>query len=126
VPVWPLGEPRPRDMASTVYRQQPRGGTALAPAILEATRLLSDTPATRHVMLVVTDGECFYGSGLVREACTLAADAGIEVVGLGVKAAQVIAQAFPDGRSVNVDDAIQLGRRGMRQVADVLDDGAGH
>jgi hypothetical protein len=76
--------------------------------------------------LVVTDGECFYGSGLVREACTLAADAGIEVVGLGVKAAQVIAQAFPDGRSVNVDDAIELGRRGMRQVADVLDDGAGH
>jgi Mg-chelatase subunit ChlD len=122
LPIWPFGT-RPAQPARTLANVFPRGGTRLAPCLLGMAQVMLDVPASRRILLVLTDGGCDYGHDMVRDACTLARQWGVEPVGLGIQAEEAV-EAFPKGRSVNVDTLTELGRTGMRVLADLLEEGA--
>jgi Mg-chelatase subunit ChlD len=124
-PVIALGE-HPTRPAARIAGAQARGLTGLAPAIPATAKLLLDNArdATRHVLLVLTDGDCDYGADMVRDACKVVTAWGVQVIGLGLATDGTIERSFPDRRSVNVADMAELGRRGMRLVNDLLERGA--
>jgi hypothetical protein len=99
----------------------PTGYTPLAPAILGAAGMLAEINATRHICMVLTDGECDYGETAVVAACSLAEDMGVEVVGVGMDCASVTA-AFPPRYSVNVTDLAQLASTGLGVLVSMLED----
>jgi Mg-chelatase subunit ChlD len=120
-PIIALGE-RPAKPAARIMATRSHGWTGLAPAIPAAAHiLLGARDATRRVLLVLTDGDCDYGAKLVRDACKLVTQWGVEVVGLGIDAERTIAASFPDRRSVNVANVEELGKRGLRLVNDLLE-----
>jgi len=95
--------------------------TPLAPAILGAAGMLAEVNASRHICMVLTDGECDYGEAAVVAACSLAEDMGVEVVGVGMDCASVTA-AFPPRYSVNVTDLAQLASTGLGVLVSMLED----
>jgi Mg-chelatase subunit ChlD len=100
---------------------EPAGVTPMSPSILAASDMLADVSATRHILMVLTDGECDYGPAAVTRACVLAGDAGVEVVGVGMACANVIA-AFPPRYSVNVENLEQLAQAGLGTLVTMLED----
>jgi hypothetical protein len=102
---------------------RPHVTTPLSPAILGCAEVLRTIDATRHVMMVLTDGDCDYGNGCVTDACLVARSWGVETVALGMAAPQVTA-AFPDGHSVNVASLDDLGRTGLGVLARMLEEAA--
>jgi hypothetical protein len=99
----------------------PNAYTPLAPAIMGAAGMLAEVNATRHICMVLTDGECDYGEAAVVAACRLAEDMGVEVVGVGMDCASVTA-AFPPRYSVNVTDLAQLSSTGLGVLVAMLED----
>jgi hypothetical protein len=97
------------------------GWTPLSPAIMTAAHILAEVNATRHVCMVLTDGQCDYGAKTVTTACTLAGDLGVEVVGIGMDCATV-AKAFPPRYSVNVTELDQLASAGLGVLCAMLED----
>lgn len=122
VPIWPFGG-APRHPAATLASVKPKGGTRLAPCIMGLGELMLNVPASRRIMIVLTDGACDYGQALVRDACGIVASWGVEPVGIGLCRPESV-QAFPKGRAVNVNDLKELGRTAMRVIADLLEEGA--
>ena len=101
---------------------KPQAFTPLSPAIVGAARMMGDvTQCTRRILIVLTDGDCDYGADAVRQACGVAAQLGVEVVGIGMCAPDVI-HAFPPRYSVNVNDLAQLASTGMGVLVDMLED----
>jgi hypothetical protein len=88
---------------------------------MAAADMLAEVNATRHILMVLTDGECDYGEDGVRTACKLAEDRGIETVGIGMACASVI-DAFPPRYSVNVNDLTQLASTGLGVLVTMLED----
>jgi Mg-chelatase subunit ChlD len=99
----------------------PTGYTPLAPAILGAAGMLAEINATRHICMVLTDGECDYGNDAVTAACALAEDMGVETVGVGM-ACDEVTRAFPPRYSVNVTDLGQLASTGLGVLVAMLED----
>jgi hypothetical protein len=97
------------------------GWTPLSPAILTGAHMLIEVNATRHVCMVLTDGQCDYGAETVTTACRLANDMGVEVVGIGMDCLTV-AKAFPPRYSVNVEDLQQLASTGLGVLCAMLED----
>jgi hypothetical protein len=97
------------------------GYTPLAPAILGAAGMLAEVNATRHILMVLTDGECDYGNDAVTAACALAEDQGVETVGVGM-ACDEVTRAFPPRYSVNVTDLGQLASTGLGVLVAMLED----
>jgi Mg-chelatase subunit ChlD len=95
--------------------------TPLAPAILGAAGMLAEVNATRHILMVLTDGECDYGNDAVTAACALAEDMGVETVGVGMACGEVT-RAFPPRYSVNVTDLNQLATTGLGVLVAMLED----
>jgi Mg-chelatase subunit ChlD len=95
--------------------------TPLAPAILGAAGMLAEVNATRHILMVLTDGECDYGNDAVTAACALAQDTGVETVGVGM-ACDEVTRAFPPRYSVNVTDLGQLASTGLGVLVAMLED----
>lgn len=95
--------------------------TPLSPAIIAAAGMMAEVTATRRIMLVLTDGSCDYGAEAVTAACRVAATMGVEVVGIGMDAAEVT-RAFPPRYSVNVQDLDQLACTGLGVLVDMLED----
>jgi hypothetical protein len=83
--------------------------------------MLGEVNATRRVLMVLTDGECDYGPDAVTRACTIAADLGVETVGIGMACAAVTA-AFPKRYSVNVENLAQLAQTGLGVLVRMLED----
>ena len=111
------------DRAAHLAVFPPLGGTPLSPAILHGARMLSAVNATRHIMMVLTDGEDDYGPEGVQRACTLADYLGVEIVGIGMACASVTA-AFPPRYSINVADLQQLAQTGLGVLVRMLEDAA--
>jgi Mg-chelatase subunit ChlD len=109
------------DRAAHLAAELPGGGTPLSPAIMAAGRMLADVGATRRVLMVLTDGECDFGADGVTRACSLAADMGIETVGIGMDCPSVTA-AFPPHYSVNVENLHQLATTGLGVLVRMLED----
>jgi Mg-chelatase subunit ChlD len=107
--------------ASTLYALSPDSQTPLSPAIIGAARMLAEINATRHILMVLTDGDCDYGNLAVTAACRLAAAQGVETVGVGMACAEVT-QAFPPRYSVNVEDLSQLATTGLGVLVAMLED----
>jgi Mg-chelatase subunit ChlD len=99
----------------------PNAYTPLAPAILGAAGMLAEVNATRHILMVLTDGECDYGNDAVTAACALAEDMGVETVGVGM-ACDEVTRAFPPRYSVNVTDLGQLASTGLGVLVAMLED----
>jgi hypothetical protein len=118
----PFGMPV-RPNAHRIMAVGPHVTTPLSPAILGCAEVLRDVDATRHVMMVLTDGDCDYGNACVTDACLVARTWGVEVVGVGMAAPQVAA-AFPDGHSVNVPTLAALGQTGLGVLARMLEEAA--
>jgi Mg-chelatase subunit ChlD len=95
--------------------------TPMSPAIIACAGMLADVSATRRILLVLTDGDCDYHTKAVSSACRIASDLGVETVGIGMNAAQVI-DAFPPRYSVNVSDLGQLATTGLGVLTDMLED----
>jgi hypothetical protein len=95
--------------------------TPLAPAILGAAGMLAEVNATRHILMVLTDGECDYGNDAVTASCALAEDMGVETVGVGM-ACDEVTRAFPPRYSVNVTDLGQLATTGLGVLVAMLED----
>ena len=108
--------------AASIARMAADQTTPMSPAIVECARIISSVPATRRVVMVITDGECNYKAPTVRAACVIAADADVEVVGVGMACGSVIADAFPDGYSVNVDNLDQLATTGLGTLVRMLEE----
>jgi Mg-chelatase subunit ChlD len=114
-----------RDRAVTLEHTVGATSTPLAPAIIGAARLFDQvTQATRRIMIVLTDGQCDYGANAVRSACNVAAQLGVEVVGLGMDCAEVV-DAFPPRYSLNVTNVEQLATTGLGVLCGMLEDAAG-
>ena len=66
--------------------QQAGGGTNIQRAIIEAVKQHAgnNTPVTRRVIMVVTDGMCSTGSAGVNQAIAYAQESGIKVYGIGI------------------------------------------
>jgi Mg-chelatase subunit ChlD len=109
------------DRAAHLAAEQPNGGTPLSPAIMQAARMLADVSATRHILMVLTDGECDFGADGVTRACALATDMGVETVGIGMDCPSVTA-AFPPRYSVNVENLHQLATTGLGVLVQMLED----
>ena len=107
--------------AAALGSVSPNAYTPLAPAIMGAAGILAEVNATRHICMVLTDGECDYGEAAVVAACQLAEDMGVEVVGVGMDCASVTA-AFPPRYSVNVTDLAQLAGTGLGVLVAMLED----
>ena len=107
--------------AAALGSVSPNAYTPLAPAIMGAAGMLAEVNATRHICMVLTDGECDYGEAAVVAACRLAEDMGVEVVGVGMDCASVTA-AFPPRYSVNVTDLAQLSSTGLGVLVAMLED----
>jgi Cobalamin biosynthesis protein CobT VWA domain len=122
VPLLPFGMPV-RANAHRLLAVRPHITTPLSPAILGCAEVLRTIDATRHVMMVLTDGDCDYGNACVTDACLVARSWGVEVVGLGMAAPQVAA-AFPTGYSVNVPTLDALGQTGLGVLARMLEEAA--
>lgn len=111
------------DCAYSLTRLQADNFTPLSAAIIAGAGMLEDVPATRHIMLVLTDGECDLGAQAVTAACRITAAMGVETVGIGMDCASVAA-AFPPRYSVNVTDLAQLATKGLGVLVDMLEDAA--
>lgn len=100
--------------------------TPLSASIIAASQDLAQITATRRILMVLTDGQCDLGPDAVRSACRLAANFGIETVGIGIACDSVV-KAFPERYSVNVNDLDQLAKTGLGALARMLEDaGEGH
>jgi len=110
-----------QDRAAVLGTCEINGSTPMSPAIIECSGMLSEVAATRHILMVLTDGECDYGPAGVTRACVLAGDVGVEVVGVGMSCASVIA-AFPPRYSVNVENIAQLAQAGLGVLVSMLED----
>ena len=97
--------------------------TPLSPAILGVAEALGAQPAARHILMVLTDGDCDFGNVAVTQACHVAASWGVETVGVGI-AAPAVVKAFPDGHSVNVEHLAALGATGLGVLASMLEEAA--
>jgi hypothetical protein len=109
------------DRAAQLAAVEPNAWTPLSPAIMTAADMLAEVNATRHILMVLTDGKCDYGEDGVRTACKLAEDRGVETVGIGMACASVI-DAFPPRYSVNVNDLTQLASTGLGVLVTMLED----
>jgi hypothetical protein len=89
-------------------------GTNLAPSLLMAASELADREGLhKRILLVLTDGECQYGSDLVRAAAELAAAKyGVTVVGIGIQID--LTRTFP--KSATVRDLATLGTTMMSEL----------
>jgi len=115
-----------RDCAAALAGMVGVGGTPLSASILKGADMLAGVAAaTRRIMMVVTDGDCDFGPEAVTKACTLAADDGVEVVGIGMDCDSVT-QAFPPRYSVNVKDLRQLAEAGLGVLVAMLEDASPH
>jgi Mg-chelatase subunit ChlD len=110
-----------QDRAAVLAACEINGATPMSPAIIECSGMLSEVNATRHILMVLTDGQCDYGPAGVTRACVLAGDVGVEVVGVGMSCASVIA-AFPPRYSVNVENIDQLAQAGLGVLVSMLED----
>jgi Mg-chelatase subunit ChlD len=108
--------------AASIARMAADQTTPMSPAIVECAGILSSVPATRRIVMVITDGACNYKAPTVRAACVIAADADVEVVGVGMACGSVIADAFPDGYSVTVDNLDQLATTGLGTLVRMLEE----
>ena len=122
VELLPFGLPV-RANAHRLMAVPPQVTTPMSPAILGAAEVLRTMDATRHILMVLTDGDCNYGNGAVTDACLVARTWGVEVVALGMAAPNVV-NAFPDGHSVNVNDLAALGKTGLGVLARMLEEAA--
>jgi Mg-chelatase subunit ChlD len=95
--------------------------TPLSQSIIGAAEYLREANATRRILLVLTDGACELGARAVTAACNIAADMGVETVGLGMACPEVV-DAFPPGYSENITDLAHLAREGMRVLTAMLED----
>jgi nitric oxide reductase activation protein len=107
--------------ANRLASLDPQAYTPMSPAIIACAGLLADVSATRRILLVLTDGECDYRAKAVTSACRLAADMGVETVGIGMDCEAVV-EAFPPRYSVNVKSLTQLATTGLGVLADMLED----
>jgi Mg-chelatase subunit ChlD len=107
--------------AGHIATMRPLTSTPLSPAILAGADMLATQTATRRIMLVLTDGQCDLGDRAVTAACNLAADMGVETVGVGMGCEEVV-QAFPPRWSVNVQDLTRLATTGLGVIVDMLED----
>ena len=114
-------ETQMQDRAAVLGDCEIDGTTPMSPAIIECSGMLAGVNATRHILMVLTDGECDYGPAGVTRACVLAGDVGVEVVGVGISCASVIA-AFPPRYSVNVENLDQLAQAGLGVLVSMLED----
>jgi Mg-chelatase subunit ChlD len=110
-----------QDAAWPILSMQGTAYTPLSQAIVGAAEYLRSVNATRHILLVVTDGVCDMGPDTVRAACNIAASMRVEVVGLGMACAEVI-DAFPEGYSENIEDLTHLATKGMAVLTRMLED----
>jgi hypothetical protein len=109
------------DRAAQLATVKPDAWTPLSPAIMATAGMLAEVNASRHILMVLTDGECDYGEDGVRTACKLAEDLGVETVGVGM-ACQSVIDAFPPRYSVNVNDLTQLASTGLGVLVAMLED----
>jgi hypothetical protein len=119
--VKPWSTPIADCVTAMVNHTRAHGWTPLSPAIIACAGMLAEVNATRHILMVLTDGECDYGASGVRAACTLAEDHDVEVVGVGMACPSVTA-AFPPRYSVNVSDLSQLAGAGLGVLVQMLED----
>jgi Mg-chelatase subunit ChlD len=103
----------------------PNQYTPLSAAIVAGAQDLAEQPATRRILIVLTDGQCDLGNSAVKSACSLAADFGVEAVGIGMNCFQVV-QAFPERYSVNVEDLNQLATTGLGILSRMLEETGAH
>jgi Mg-chelatase subunit ChlD len=110
-----------QDAAWPILSMRGTSYTPLSQAIVGAAEYLRNVNATRHILLVVTDGVCDLGPDTVHAACNIAASMRVEVVGLGMACAEVV-DAFPAGYSENIEDLTHLATKGMAVLTRMLED----
>jgi hypothetical protein len=110
-----------QDAAWPILSMQGTSYTPLSQAIVGAAEYLRNVNATRHILLVVTDGVCELGPDTVRAACNIAASMRVETVGLGMACTEVV-DAFPAGYSENIEDLTHLATKGMAVLTRMLED----
>ncbi|WP_411508219.1 vWA domain-containing protein [Brucella anthropi] len=92
-------------------------GTNMSPAILQAAKRLKAVNATRHILFVLTDGECTHGKGTTKQCAKLAEAMGVEVIGFGVGCD--VRSAFPTAIRVS-SDMNEIARTGLSVLAKTL------
>ncbi len=92
-------------------------GTNMSPAILQAAKRLKAVNATRHILFVLTDGECTHGKGTTKQCAKLAEAMGVEVIGFGVGCD--VRSAFPTAIRVS-SDMSEIARTGLSVLAKTL------
>lgn len=92
-------------------------GTPLSLAMLAAADELANQPASRRILLALTDGSCDNGTQSTHLATAMCAARGIEVVGIGCGIG--VGYAFP-GRNVDVLDLKRLPEEGLAALVDLI------
>jgi Mg-chelatase subunit ChlD len=110
-----------QDAAWPILSMRGTSYTPLSQAIVGAAEYLRNVNATRHILLVITDGVCDLDPDTVRAACNIAAGMQVETVGLGMACAEVV-DAFPAGYSENIEDLTHLATKGMAVLTRMLED----
>ncbi len=94
-------------------------GTNMSPAIIAAAKFLKTAPATRHILFVLTDGECAHTHQACYKSAQVAENLGVEVIGFGVGCD--VSEAFPTAIRVPTDMQ-EIARTGLRALAKKLKD----
>ena len=99
-------------MANLAFYQS--SGTNMSPAIIHAAKKLMKVSATRHILFVLTDGNCDYRPLVCKDAALVAESMGAEVIGFGVGID--VSRSFRNAIKVS-DDMDDIARTGLGVLA---------
>ena len=92
-------------------------GTPMSPAIMACANILARRKVTRRILMTLTDGECNFGSDMVKQANHYARAKGVLSIGIGIMTD--VGDKWPDG-ATKVDDLSKLASVALGDLARIL------
>jgi cobalamin biosynthesis protein CobT len=98
------------------YSSSPRGGTSLCGGMWHAMPMLANRPGTKHIMFVLSDGECNLGAPMTKATIDLLRKKypHVDLIGMGIELD--VSEMFGKEHSVHVEDVSKLVTGGLQTL----------